>query len=273
MSAVFALLASLTYGVADFLGGVAGRRVSTAALVLWTQLVGLLLSAAASLAFPATAVVARDVVWGALAGLGGLVGIFALYRGLAFGRMAVVSPLAGLLSAVIPLGVGVGMGERPLRLEWVGIGLALPAIWLVAASGEVEPGEGGVSLGLVAGVGFGFFFAALAQAGDSAGFWPLVAARSASVSFLAVMGLRRREPLPPAETRLLILLVGIGDALANVFLLLAYRSGLLSLVSVLASLYPAVTVLLAVRVLKEPLGRHQLAGLVLAVIAVALIAI
>ncbi|CAN5305390.1 DMT family transporter [soil metagenome] len=273
MSAVFALLASITYGVADFMGGVVGRRVSTLSLVLWSQSVGLLLGVAASLAFPSDEVALRDLGWGAFGGLGGLLGLYALYRGLAWGRMAVVSPLAGLLSGVIPLAIAVAMGERPGRLEWLGVAIALPAIWFVASSAEIEEGRGGVGLGLAAGVGFGLFFVALAQAGEGAGFWPLVAARCASVGAIALVGALRGEPLSPGGSRGLIFLVGLGDALANVFLLVAFRSGLVSLVSVLASLYPAVTVLLAVSVLKERLRRRQVIGLVLTLAAVALIAL
>ncbi|MDQ3500680.1 MAG: DMT family transporter [Actinomycetota bacterium] len=273
MSAVFALLASLTYGVADFMGGVVGRRVSTFSLVFWSQLVGLAFGVVASLLFPATAFEIRDLAWGAVAGTVGLVGILALYHGLAWGRMAVVSPLAGLISAVIPLGLGVALGERPQGLEWLGVAIALPAIWIVAAGAETEKGRGGVGMGLIAGVGFGLFFAALAQAGDGAGFWPLVASRTASVTLLAVVVAKRREPVPATGSRLVIYLVGIGEVLANVFLLLAYRSGLISLVSVLASLYPAITVLLAVSILKEPLARRQIIGVALALVAVALIAL
>lgn len=273
MSAIFALLASLTYGVADFMGGVVGRRVSTLTLVFWSQFVGLIFGVGASLLFPTTSLETRDVIWGAVAGLAGLIGIFALYHGLAWGRMAVVSPLAGLISALIPLGFGVALGERPQGVEWLGVGIALPAIWIVAAGAETEKGHGGAGMGLIAGLGFGLFFAALSQAGDGAGFWPLVAARAASVGLLAIVLTTRREGLPAAGSRLVITLVGIGDILANVFLLLAYRSGLISLVSVLTSLYPAVTVLLAVVILKEPLARRQLIGVALALVAVGLIAV
>lgn len=272
MSAVFALLASLTYGAADFLGGMVGKRMQTLQLVFWSQLSGLVFTGLASLLFPATAVTLRDLTWGAVASFAGVVGIFALYQGLARGRMAVVSPLAGLLSALIPFGLGLGLGERLRPLELVGVALALPAIWIVSASSGAERGTAGAGMGILAGIGFGLFFAALAQAGDGAGYWPLVSGRATSFVVLGVM-VARNLPMPPKGSRLAIVLLGFGDALANAFLLVAYRSGLLSLVSVLASLYPAVTVLLAVQVLKEPIARQQLFGLVLTVVAVALIAL
>jgi drug/metabolite transporter (DMT)-like permease len=162
---------------------------------------------------------------------------------------------------------------------------------LVAAAGDFE-GAGGVGFGVVAGLGFGLFFAALAQTGDGSGFWPLVAARFSQVAILTVlvgrqtflvgrqaflvrrqgMGGSKRFGLPPAGNRLALVGLGVADMLANVFVLLAFRSGLLTLVGVLTSLYPAVTVLLAVWVLSEPIGPRQKVGLLLALLAAGLIA-
>ncbi len=273
MSAVFALLASLIYGAADFYGGVAGRRMAASAVVFWTQLVGLVLGMGLSVLFPATSFQVSDLIWGAIGGIVGTGGIYALYQGLAKARMSVVSPLAALLSALIPLAFGLAMGERPIPLEWLGVILALPAVWLVASGvSESDESNGGVGYGILAGLGFGFFFVAIAQTGDGAGLWPLVGARGASVTLMAIWLLVRRIALPPPGTRLLLGLVGIGDIAANVFLLLAFRSGLLTLVAVLASLYPAITVLLAVLILKEPIAGRQRVGLGLALAAVVLLA-
>ncbi|HEX2420208.1 MAG TPA: EamA family transporter [Acidimicrobiia bacterium] len=274
MSALLALLASLIYGAADFYGGVASRRMSTIAVVFWSQLVGLAFALAASLLFTATSLQTSDLIWGAVAGIVGTGGIYALYQGLARGRMSVVSPIAALLSALIPLGLGLGLGERPRPLEWVGVLLALPAIWLVSSGvSEDKESNGGLGYGILAGLGFGLYFVFLAQTTDGAGFWPLVASRTASVVVMAGMLWARRVTRPLAGTRLLVALVGIGDIAANVFLLLAFRAGLLTLVAVLASLYPAITVLLAVLILKEPVAWRQRIGLVLALAAVALIAV
>lgn len=273
VSALLALLAAIIYGAADFLGGLAGRRMPTLAVVLWSQAVGLILAVVAALLFPAADITGLDLFWGAAGGIAGTVGIFALYQGLAAGRMSVVSPVAAMLTALVPLALGVGLGERPGLIEWIGILLAFPAIWLVASTTqEVGDGTGGVRYGLIAGLGFGLFFAALSQAGGGAGFWPLVAARFASVSVVTVVALLRRVPAPQRGTRLMIAVVGIGDILANVFLLLAFRSGLLTLVAVLASLYPAMTVLLAVWVLSERIGRRQRVGLFVVLVSIALIA-
>ncbi|MBK5268272.1 MAG: EamA family transporter, partial [Acidimicrobiia bacterium] len=234
MSAVFALLASLTYGASDFLGGLLGRRMPTMVVLVWSQGTGLILAVAGSLVVAADHVVWTDFVWGGAGGLAGTVGLYCLYQGLAEGRMAVVSPVAALVGVLVPAGVGLTLGERPLPVEWIGMLLALPAIWLVASVGHIE-GTGGLGFGIVAGLGFGFFFAAVAQTGDGSGLWPLVGARITQVSVLVVLALRRRLGVPPPGSRIAVMALGAGDILANVFVLLAFRSGLLTLAGVLTS--------------------------------------
>ncbi|HUO46646.1 MAG TPA: EamA family transporter [Acidimicrobiia bacterium] len=274
MSLVFALLASLTYGAADFLGGFIGRRVPILAVVLWSQAVGLIMAILAALLFPADTVGLIDFIWGSVGGLAGTMGLFFLYKGLAEGRMAVVSPVTALVGAAVPIGIGLVIGERPGPSDWIGIALAMPAIWLVAGAPaqEIEI-KGGARYGVFAGVGFGLFFAAIAQTGVGSGLWPLVGARVAQVAMVATVAAVKDIGLPPAGSRLALVVLGLGDILANVFLLLAFRSGMLTIVSVLASLYPAITVLLAVIVLKEPIHRRQLTGLALTLLAVSLIAV
>ena len=272
MAAVLALLASLTYGAADFLGGLMGRRIPVTVLILWSQTVSLVMALIAAVIFPAERVTQADIGWGAFAGAAGILGIYFLYQGLAQGRMAVVSPVAALVGAILPMGVGIAMGDRPLPVEWIGIALALPAIWLIAAVGDLQH-LNGLLHGVMAGVGFGAFFAGIAQTGDGSGFWPLVAARITLVAVVGLVAHRQRLGPPPAGARLAVAAVGAGDMLANVFVLLAFRSGMLTLVAVLTSLYPAITVLLAVWILSEPIGLRQRLGLLLALLAVALIAV
>ena len=272
MAVVLALLASVTYGAADFLGGLMGRRLPITVVVLWSQAVSMVLALAAVVVFPAQQVTPSDIGWGAFAGATGTIGIYFLYQGLAQGRMAVVSPVAALVGAMLPMGVGIALGERPLPVEWIGIGIALPAIWLIAAVGDMQ-NLNGVLHGVMAGVGFGAFFAGIAQTGDGSGFWPLVGARVTQVAVLGFVAHRQGMGVPPPGTRLAVAAVGAGDMLANVFVLLAFRSGMLTLVAVLTSLYPAITVLLAVGILSEPIGLRQRLGLLLALLAVALIAL
>jgi drug/metabolite transporter (DMT)-like permease len=172
---------------------------------------------------------------------------------------------------------GFAQGERPAGTAMVGMGAALVAIVLVSAEGggSLRPSDlRGVRLALGAGLGFGLFFVALSHTHDGAGLWPIVAARTASVTVVGGLALLGRiDPrVPRGGARVLTAGAGALDATANVLYLLAIRQGLLSVVSVLASLYPASTVVLAWIVLRERFAPMQRAGLLLAVPAAILMA-
>lgn len=265
----FAALSAVTYGASDFYGGVATRRAEATRVVLWSQVVGLALVVVAAPVFGG-GLTGTDVGWGMAAGLAGALGLVFLYRGLSSGRAAVVAPMSGVLSGVVPAIAGFVLGERPSPVTAIGFVLAALAVWLVSG-GKLEAASG-FSLGVIAGAGFGFFFVFLSQIPESAGLWPLLPARAASVGVL--MLIRRRatsESLPRSVWRL-IGAVGVGDMAANVFVLLALQQGPLGEGAVVSSLYPAVTVVLSAILLREPVRRMQWAGLLLAVVAMALIA-
>lgn len=272
MSLLLAALTAAVYGTADFLGGMAGRRAATPVVVGWSQLVGL---GAVTLAAPLAGGSPRpvDLAWGVAAGLAGNLGLVALYHGLAVGRAAVVAPVSAVVGTTLPVGLGLALGEQPGPAAWAGMALAVPALVAVAAGTEEGSAtRGGLRLGLAAGVGFGLFFAFIAQTPDEAGLWPLIGARAATVAVIVAVLVARRLPArPPAGTWPLLVGVGIGDILANVMYLVAVRAGPITLVTVLASLYPGVTVLLARVVQHQPLERRQVAGLVLALTAVGLL--
>jgi drug/metabolite transporter (DMT)-like permease len=277
MAALLALLSAATYGVGDFCGGMAARRIAASSVVLWSHLVGLVLLLA-STAFVSGTATGGDLLIGAIGGLCGAAGVGLLYKGLSVGPMSVVAPITALLSAAVPVVAGYVEGERPGASAVVGMALALVAIVLVSAEGEgsLRPSDlRGVTFALGAGLGFGFFFVALSHTGEDAGMWPLVAARGASVSVLAVAALvgvvSRRPPAP--GSRALTVTAGALDAQANVLYLLAVREGLVSVVSVLAALYPVTTVVLARVVLHERFHRAQLAGMALALPATVLMAV
>lgn len=266
---VYAALSAVTYGASDFYGGVATRRADATRVVLWSQVVGLILVVIAAPMFGG-GLAASDVGWGMAAGLAGALGLVSLYKGLSTGRSAVVAPMSGVLSGVVPAIAGFVLGERPSAVTATGFVLAAVAVWLVSG-GKLEAASG-FSLGVVAGFGFGLFFVFLSQIPESAGLWPLLPARAASVGVLLVA--RRRpssQPLTRATWRL-IGAVGLGDMAANVFVLLALQQGPLGEGAVVSSLYPAVTVLLSAILLREPVRRMQWMGLGLAVTAMALIA-
>ncbi len=276
MPVFLATLSALVYGTADFMGGLASKRTHGVVVTAVSQMWGLLALAVALLLWPDTTVTSTDIWAGLAAGVGGGLGLICFYPALAAGPMSVVAPTTAVCSAVVPLVVGLATGERPSALALTGALLALPAVVLVAresgSHGKAEPRI--VALSVAAGVGFGLFFVGLAGASSDAGMWPLAAARMASLAFVIPLCLLTRRGLRVAEGALpLIAFTGMLDVTANGLYLLAAGQGLLSVVAVLGSLYPASTVLLAMAMLHERLSRTQVVGLVLAGVAVALIAI
>jgi len=255
---------------------VAARRVPPTAVVLWSHLVGLVMLVALAPVVSGD-ISPRALAVGATAGVLGGGGVALFYRGLAVGAMSVVAPVAALLSAAVPVVAGLASGERPTTAALAGIALALGAVVLISR----EPASAGapalrwqaLALAVAAGLAFGLFFVAIDSAGDGVGIWPLVAARTASVSLFAGLGAARitASGLPRGAAGAAVG-CGVLDASANVFYVLALDHGLLSVVSVLTALYPAGTVLLARYVLGERLSTVQRAGLGVAAAAAVLIA-
>jgi drug/metabolite transporter (DMT)-like permease len=284
LAALLALLSAFTYGAGDFAGGLLSRRLPAVAVVWRTAMIGLAGLLVLALLTTADEVRPGDLGVGALGGLVGGVGILLLYRALADGTMSVVAPTTAVLAAMVPVAVGIAGGERPGLVALAGIPLALVAIFLLArdpdAEGPAEAMRPGVMLEAIgAGAAFGIFFVCLDAAGDDAGMWPLVAGRAASVTlFSLVVGLvaanrigrTGRRDAGRGTTGLLVT-CGACDAGANALFLLATHRGLLSLVAVLGSLYPASTVLLATTLTHERLARSQVVGVVLALAGAAAI--
>jgi drug/metabolite transporter (DMT)-like permease len=273
---VLALLAALTYGAADFFGGMASRKTPAAAVVVLSQIAGVGLLLAAWPLVPSR-FYAGDVGWGLLAGLCGAAGIGLLYAALATGRMGVVSPVTAVVAASVPVFWGLASGERPAPLALAGVALAFLAVGLVSTSGEslrFSPREPGVGLALGSGIAIGFLYVLLAHTHRDAGLSVLVASRAASLPALLLFALVRRTPLRPAAGALgVIALAGLLDMAANIFYVLAAHGGLLTIVAVLTSLYPASTVLLALVILRERLGPVQWAGVACAICGVIFIAL
>ncbi len=276
MTIVLALASALVYGTGDFLGGLASRRVAAVVVTFVSQCAGL---ATLLLVLPfahGDGLVQSDLAWGAAGGLAGAVALVAFYWALAAGTMSVVAPLTAVVSAVVPVVTGLALGERPSTWALVGVVLALPAIALIArenAGAHRRATRRVLVAALIAGAGFGFFFVALARTSGDTGMWPLVGARVASVSLLAVvLAVTGRRPSVVPEARVTVLAAGVFDTTANALYLAAASRGLLSLVAVIAALYPASTVVLARVVLGERVERWQLGGFALAALAVGLVA-
>ncbi len=271
-------MCALGFGVSDFVGGVASRRVAALRVVIVSYPLAMVLLAVLASAIGGD-ISADAVFWGALCGVSQAFGVWWFYAALGSGPISVVSPLTAILVAGVPLTVGVVLGERPTLIANLGIALALLAVFLVsrdASDADSTPHRFTAKvawLTIGSGLAFGMNFVVIAQAPHEAGLWPLVFARtSATVLVLVIAVASRKLVLPQGLPLKMALLAAVLDTIANVAMLLALQASLLSLAGVLISLYPAATVLLAIAVLKERVTRWQVLGMVLAVGAVAMIA-
>lgn len=274
MSPLFALGASLSYGVADFVGALAARRTSALTVTLGMQTVGLVALLPFLPLLPGTPS-SPALLIGAVSGAAGTGGLVLYLRFMARGPIGVVSPLAAVTGAAVPVAWGALLLGDPLSdLQQAGVVLALASVLVVAWVPGSTVGAAdlpGVLGGLASGVLFGGFFIALDATPAESGLWPLVGARIASALAVIVFMRLVSRPIRPGSGMPYIVGAGVADMLANVLFLLATRGGLLSISSLLSSLYPVVALLLARRVLRERLHPVQGGGVVGALVAMALL--
>ena len=272
MGIALALGASLTWGLADFFGPLQGRVLGALRALVYVQLgglVGIALIVGVRGKGPADDVALLAIP----AAISGTLGLFAYYRGIAVGAISIVAPIAGI-SALLPVIVGIVSGDRPSTWQLLGIAAALIGVFLAAR----EPGRtgarlaSGVGLAMLAAIGFGGYFPFMHAAGNADFWWASLIFRIASTSviMLAVV-VTRPNIVVPGRVLPWLALIGVGDMFGNLLFAAASTSGLVSVTSVLASLYPIVTVVLARAVLSERVARSQEAGIGLTLAGVALI--
>jgi drug/metabolite transporter (DMT)-like permease len=284
LAIVVGLASALTYGVADFFGGLAAKRTPAVVVTAFAAFVGLVVLIPFALIVPARASF-EAFVWGGLSGLTGAAAVFLLYAALAIGPMSILSPLTAVLSALVPMTWGLITGERLPWWGYVAVGAVLVAIVLVGfvpEKGAVRPRTRGIVYATASGFLIGCFFILIDGAPDDSGLFPLVANRVVSgtillvvIAVLALNGRRRGVSAFPGLRGAwwLIVACGVADAGANVLILAGLRLGDLTVMSVLAALYPAGTIALAGIVLRERIAPVQWAGLALALAAAAVLAI
>jgi drug/metabolite transporter (DMT)-like permease len=278
---ILALTTSLLFGVGDFLGGVATRRDSAPAVTGTSHMLSIvLISIAVLFVMPDAHPTQSDLMWGALSGLSGVIGVMSLFAALACGRMSIVAPISAALSAALPALFDLLRGTRLSTVTMAGIGLALVAIVVVSVAPDEQLHEPehdyrprrALMLALLSGVGFSGAFIAFSFTASASGLIPVLVARVVSIA-LAVTLAVRTGGFPVDRTALLPTLgAGVTDALANVTMLTAIRLGPLAIASVLGSFFPVVVVLLARIFLKERLRPWQRVGVVVALVAVVLAA-
>lgn len=276
MAVLLALLSAVAYGTSDFTAGVASRRFAAGPVTTVAQVLGVGTAAVAVVVFPGSGPTAGALEWGALSGLGSALGTLSLYHGLSVARMSVVASLSAVLTAVIPVIVGVALGNQLHLAAIAGVIIAIPAIAMVSWQSQAGvPGapRSGTVYGVLAGCGFALLFIALDRAGTQAGAWPLLPGQVVSVLLIAPFGYRglRTAGRPSGSAAALTLAAGVLSGTANLLFLAATGYGQLAIVAVLTALYPAVTVLLARTVLAERWTRLQGAGLLVAAAAIALV--
>ncbi len=280
VAAALALLAALTFGLSDFVGGLLSKTRSVWMVAAASRLTAAAASAVIALLMPGDPRIS-DFGWAAAAGIGGAVGISFLYRGLSRGRMGVVAPISGAGAALVPVVVGVVSGDDPSLLAWIGIVTAFPAIYFVPQvdndapeAGESIPAWSGASDGVLAGLGFGALYALVGQLNGNAGFLPLATVHLVAGAIIVVAAAAMRQPWMPRGPGLLpVFTFGLLGAGALASFLFATQQGLLTIVSVIAALYPASTIVMAAIVLREKIGRRQSVGLAMATIAIVLVTI
>lgn len=274
LTAIFALSAAAAWGSGDFTGGIASRRSSPFHTIFISYTVGMFALLLVALVNQERMSSAPDLLWGAVAGLSGLVGLIFLFRGFAAGRMGIVAPISASLATAIPVVFTAITEGLPRLLQLLGFGLAVTGIWLLSRPESLSSRPAGIGLAMLAGLGFGGFFTALNQVSDGAIFWPLVSGRLACLVAMMIFALTTRKTLfVPRSPIGIMVLAGLLDASGNLFFLLAVQSGRLDVATVLGSLYPAVTTFLAWLIAREHMARLQMLGVAVAVLAIVLITV
>lgn len=269
------LLAAISAGTSDFVGGFATRRSPVVTVTMTSQIIGCAASVVVAL-FISSDPSSADFAWGAVGGIAGALGLLAIYAGYARARVGIAAPIAGVGAAAIPVVVDSFSGGESLSvITVVGVGIGLVAIALTSmgASGGRGTVVASLAFGAAGALGLGLLLTGLAQAGEDSGLWPLVAARAGGGLLLLVGLVVAGEQLAVERSTLpLVVAIGVLVTGANGMFLAASRVGSTTVAAVVTSMFPAVTVLWAWKVFGERLRSVQIAGIALALVAVALIA-
>ena len=274
LSVIFGLASALSWGAGDFTGGLAARKVGAFRSVFYAEVIGIVLLFIIVGATGEPMLSSRSAIFALIAGALGTIGLMLLYHAMATGVMSIAAPVSALLAAMLPVVVGMFTEGLPDFLTLIGFGFALFAVWMVSQS------EGGVKdilshlsdlkLPLLAGIGFGLYFVLMHEATNSGGaFWPMIFSRTGGITLITTYLLITRTEWKIELSSLPIIAVnGVLDLGGNFFFILASQAGRLDVASVLSSLFPGATVVLAWVFLKERLNRNQWIGIAAALIAI-----
>ncbi|GAA1737847.1 EamA-like transporter family protein [Dietzia kunjamensis subsp. schimae] len=280
MPVALASTSAVAYGISDYLGGVASRRARVLRVVSVSYPLSIVLVGVAALVAGGSPT-GVGLGWGLASGLASGVAVWSFYLALSRGPMSVISPITAVLAAAVPLAFGLAAGERPAPAAGAGMALALVATVLVSM--ESRDGSSALHgrltrrllvLTVFSGLAFAAFFVLLAQVPPGQGLWPVAASRIGATVMLLVAAVAARESFRFSRRLIAIgVVIAVFDAVANAAFYFASQAGMLSLVSVIAALYPAFTVALAIAHGGERMRAVQMVGLVLAGVAISLLAL
>jgi drug/metabolite transporter (DMT)-like permease len=278
LGAIYALIAAVLYGGADFSGGVAARRLNNYQVLLITSLVGVLVLIALALLWKEGLPTVTSIVNAVLASIFGAIGLATLYSALAYGRASIVAPSSAVVASAIPVIYAAFVQGLPGALTFSGFILAAIGIWLTTKTevlDEERSGEkffnGGLLQGVLSGLAFGGFFIFLARIEPGPIFTPLIFGKLAAASVALFIVTVKKLPLPNPVTNPVALLSGFVDVLANVLFLVSTSLTRVDIAAVLVCTYPAATVILAMLFFKETITRSQALGVLVCIVAIALI--
>ena len=275
LSILYGIASALSWGAGDFAGGLSSRKVGAYRAVFYADFFGLFLLLAAYFIYPEILPASRVLWVSAIGGMFGTIGLLVLYYSLTKGQMSIAAPVSALFAAVLPVIVGSITEGLPGPFQFIGFILALAAVWLISqGNGSFHIGRlSDLRLPILAGLGFGCYFIFLHNATQDTTsiLWPMIISRIAGTLLVLTFVLIRREPLGvPHAAWGVVLINATLDLFGNFFYILASKAGRLDIAAVLSSLYPGATVILAWLLLKEKISRWQIAGILLALGAIAL---
>jgi drug/metabolite transporter (DMT)-like permease len=273
---LFGLSSALTWGAADFVGGLVAKRTNTYGIVILAHIGSLILLVASELFLRESLPPLHDWLIGIVSGVAAGAGLLLLYRSLADGQMSLASPVSALVAAAIPVLVGIWMEGLPGAWMLTGFAMALAAIWLIAQTGKISLANlmARLRLPVISGLCFGLFYVGIHQASGQAVIWPLVATRLGSIPSLLLFTRLANQPwLPERKHWKNISLISLFDSAGNVLYILASLTGRLDMAAVLSSLYPGSTVALARLILKEKITPIQWVGILCALVALVFISL
>jgi drug/metabolite transporter (DMT)-like permease len=273
LGVLFALLSAASWGGGDFSGGIATRKFNPFQVLILSALTSLIVMLGLAVLWGDSFPALRNLSLAIMAGIAGALGLTWLYQGLANGPAALVSSVAGVIGATIPMVIGIFLQGFPSGSQILGFILALVGIWVVSrysGNGETQS-NGSLRLAILAGFGFGGFLALVAQFDGNDIFSPLVVAKFSSLVLGIIILLRQKIAIPKITSSPTALVSGVLDAGGNIFYLLATQTSRLDIAAILSSLYPAVTVLLSSLILKEKVSSKQWIGVCICITAIVLI--